>query len=319
MDWSNLQRDYERLGSFTAVAEEYGVSKSWVSQKVKEQGWHAKDWSELPALYESGMTYEQLAERYDCSIGTIGNQLRKMGVTPEHRGMTGKTWSAEHRARFMQAIEESSTYRTWTPERRAAHRAATTDNPEWRAKNADHLRNTRGTRRPSVNPPSEMKLHEALKRARLSFETQASLLNRYCADALLHQAPIVIEVDGWSHKLRADSDRQRDAAVTAAGYRVFRFTNEQVSADADGCVRQVATNCRLAPEDEPVAIIRDYRTGMVREGNPNWDGGRLETRTCENCGTEFEAAPRNGGKPARFCKYECYWDWMRGRPRDQRV
>jgi hypothetical protein len=48
MDWSNLQKDYERLGSFAAVAEEYGVSRSWISQKVKEQGWHQKDWSQLP-------------------------------------------------------------------------------------------------------------------------------------------------------------------------------------------------------------------------------------------------------------------------------
>jgi hypothetical protein len=82
MDWSNLQKDYERLSSFTAVAKEYRVSKSWVSQKVKDQGWNAKDWSGLPALYEGGMTYGELAEHYDCSMSTVGNVLRRMGITP---------------------------------------------------------------------------------------------------------------------------------------------------------------------------------------------------------------------------------------------
>jgi very-short-patch-repair endonuclease len=319
MDWSNLQKDYERLGSFAAVADEYGVSRSAVSQQVTKQGWHRKDWSKLPEMYAGGMTYEELAAHFGCkSLSTIGNRLRAMGVEPEHRGMTGRTWSDEHRANFMEAVEKSAVYRTWTPKRQAAHRAATTDNPEWRAKNAAHLEATRGTRRPSVNPPSEVALQEALKRARLSFETQASLLNRYCADALLHQAPVVIEVDGWSHKLKGDADRQRDAAVIAAGFQVFRFTNEAMNASPDDCVRRVMEACRLSPEADPVAIIRDHRTGMIREGNPNWDGGRLETRTCEYCGTGFEAKPRNGGRPARFCKYECYWDWMRGRPRDQR-
>ena len=319
MDWSNLQKDYERLGSFAAVAEEYGVSRSWISQKVKEQGWHQKDWSQLPALYQSGMTYEQLAERYDCSLSTIGNRLRSMGIQPEHRGMRGKTWTADHRANFMASIEQSDAQHNWSDERRANHRAATTDNPEWRAENEEHLRRTRQTRRPSTNSPSEIKFQQALIDARLSFETQAPLLNRYNADVLLHQAPIIIEVDGWSHKFRKDSDARRDAALTRAGYQIFRFTNDQVDSDAAGCVRQVMEKCGLQPEADPVAIIRDRRTGMIREENPNWGGGPdLHDRICENCGEHFLAATRNGGKEARFCKYDCYWEWMRGRPRDER-
>ena len=37
MDWSNLKADYERLGSYTAVAAEYGVSKGYVAQQAKKQ------------------------------------------------------------------------------------------------------------------------------------------------------------------------------------------------------------------------------------------------------------------------------------------
>jgi hypothetical protein len=74
VDWSNLKADYERLGSYSAVAAEYGVSKGYVAQQAKKQGINPKpegrslpiDWSDLPGLYAGGMTYEQLAEHYGC-------------------------------------------------------------------------------------------------------------------------------------------------------------------------------------------------------------------------------------------------------------
>ena len=42
MDWSNLQQDYERLGSFKAVAAEYRVAPETVSRKAKELGVSSK-------------------------------------------------------------------------------------------------------------------------------------------------------------------------------------------------------------------------------------------------------------------------------------
>ena len=81
MDWSNLKADYERLGSYAAVAAEYGVSKGYVAQHAKKQGINPKpegrslkiDWSELPELYASGMTYDQLTAHYGCSVHAIQN------------------------------------------------------------------------------------------------------------------------------------------------------------------------------------------------------------------------------------------------------
>jgi hypothetical protein len=62
VDWNNLKADYERLGSYSAVAAEYGVSKAYVAQQAKKQGINPKpegrslllDWSDLPGLYASG-------------------------------------------------------------------------------------------------------------------------------------------------------------------------------------------------------------------------------------------------------------------------
>ena len=123
MDWSNLKADYERLGSYCAVAAEYGVSKGYVAQQAKKQGINPKpegrsleiDWSDLQALYASGMTYEQLAAHYGCSVHAVQNAMKRLGVTPRPTGLP-------------EGYE-------WTDERRAAHRAAV-DRPEWRAKNA---------------------------------------------------------------------------------------------------------------------------------------------------------------------------------------
>ena len=240
MDWSNLQKDYERLGSFTAVAKEYGVSKSLVSQKVKEQGWKPKtDWGDLATLYASGMTMEQLAEHYGCSLSNIAYRMKVMKIPARKGGTTGYKWSAERRASHEAAVE----------------RGAFKNKP----KRSEHF--SRLGRQPKLNSPSEQLLHQALSSARLSFETQPQVLGRYFPDVLLHQQPVIIEADSWGHamKARRKRDETRDAELAAGGYRVFRFTNEQIDTGADGCVQQVISACGLTPEAKPVAIIREHR------------------------------------------------------------
>ena len=59
---------------------------------------------------------------------------------------------------------------------------------------------------------------------------QRPMLN-YIVDFELRDAKIVVEIDGDSHYLEEASrtkDAQRDAALAEYGYKVVRFTNEQV-------------------------------------------------------------------------------------------
>ena len=59
---------------------------------------------------------------------------------------------------------------------------------------------------------------------------------------------LVIELDGWeTHRTRAafKSDRRKDAALTSAGYRVMRFTYEDVVHEPDTVV------ARLTPRSAP--------------------------------------------------------------------
>lgn len=299
VDWSNLKADYERLGTYAAVAAEYGVSTAYVAQKAKKQGINPKpegrslkiDWSGLPALYESGMTYDQLAAHYGCSVHAIQNAMKRLGVTARPPGLPAGY--------------------EWTEERREAHHIAT-HTPEFRAKSRENLlARLPSMRGPSANSPLEKLLQAALMKAGFSFSTQRVLLGRYCVDILLQQAPVILEADGALHYLRKEQDAERDAALAEAGYRVFRFVGSQINRGADACVAEVAEACGLTPDTDPVA---DIRTGMMGPENPNWGGG-LVTVTCEQCGQEStRTANRVDAKKKMFCNSRCYGDWLKDHP-----
>ena len=300
MDWSNLKADYERLGSYSAVAAEYGVSKPYVAQQAKKQGINPKpegrslkiDWSELPALYASGMTYDQLTTHYGCSVHAVQNAMKRLGVTPRPTGLP-------------EGYE-------WTDERRAAHRVAV-DRPEWRAKMRENLlKRLPEMRGPSANSPLEKLLQAALLKSGISYSTQRVLLGRYCVDILIDQAPVIIEADGAFHNLRKKQDADRDAALIKAGYRVFRFTGAPINRDAMGCVAEVVAAAGLTPDTNPVA---DIRTGMMGPENPNWNGGP-RTVLCAYCGAETKRNAFRTAVKRAFCNQQCYGAWMHEHPEE---
>lgn len=244
-DWTNLQQDYERLGSFKAVAAEYGVAPETVSRKAKLLGVRSQrrarqdvDRDEVRRLYEAGATAAELAERFKSSLSTVYSWLWASGVEMRPSGPRDFKWGPEHYAKREAAV------------RRGAYKGIQRERFRWL-----------GSQAPKLNSPQEKLFQQALIRARLSFETQSQELGRYFPDIKLHQMPILIEIDSWGHQMPrvVEFDRRRDAALTAAGYRVVRFMNEQVEADADKLVAQLMETFGLIPEENPVAIIRDKR------------------------------------------------------------
>lgn len=88
---------------------------------------------------------------------------------------------------------------------------------------------------------------EALARAGLVFERQVKIL-RWTVDFLVPASRTVVEADGdyWHSKpSRAEADRKRDAAMTAAGYSVIRI-RESVAAKGMGAVMEALST--LAPK-----------------------------------------------------------------------
>ncbi len=63
-----------------------------------------------------------------------------------------------------------------------------------------------------------------------------ALIEGYEVDAVWRSQRIAVELDGWTdHQTRRafEKDRERDAALTAAGWRVVRFTHDQVTRRPD--------------------------------------------------------------------------------------
>ena len=228
---------------------------------------------------------------YRRSKDTVRKVLRNAGVPLRPRGYPKGT--------------------EWHPEWREAHKKGT-GTPEFAEKSRKALLGRLPSMRgPATNTAIEQRMHDALKKAGLGFTSQSLLLDRYLVDIEIHQAPIVIEADGSQHTLRIQKakDAERDAVLTAAGYRVFRFTGSKINADAAQCVKHVIDACGLVPDEAPVYDIRTRFAGPL---HPLWKGGEREF-TCEHCGTVFMAKPSQRKAPRIYCGSKCYGDALRGR------
>jgi very-short-patch-repair endonuclease len=70
---------------------------------------------------------------------------------------------------------------------------------------------------------------------RLGFRRQSPMGN-YVADFVAHSCKLVVEVDGESHDFeeRIRHDEERDRWFMSRGYRVLRFTNDDVMRNLEG-------------------------------------------------------------------------------------
>ncbi|WP_244486121.1 endonuclease domain-containing protein [Bradyrhizobium viridifuturi] len=77
--------------------------------------------------------------------------------------------------------------------------------------------------------------------AGLNFRRQAPSGN-YIADFVAHARKLVVEVDGESHDFeeRICHDERRDAWLKSRGYRVLRFTNDDVMKNLEGVALSIA-------------------------------------------------------------------------------
>ena len=82
---------------------------------------------------------------------------------------------------------------------------------------------------------------KAHRLARLGFRRQVPIGN-YIADFVEHSHKLVVELDGESHDFasRIAHDAERDRWFKARGYRVLRFTNDDVLKSLEGVVVSIA-------------------------------------------------------------------------------
>ena len=115
----------------------------------------------------------------------------------------------------------------------------------------------------------EQALWRVLRRLKLHARRQAPI-GRYVADFAIHEAGLVIEVDGgWHDEPEAQMrDAIRAEWLRSQGYRVLRFRNQQVLDDVEGVVE---------------AILNSLP--------PRWGKGRDGGGGSEVSGKTMEAAP----------------------------
>ncbi|MGY4476024.1 endonuclease domain-containing protein [Bradyrhizobium sp. USDA 3364] len=99
--------------------------------------------------------------------------------------------------------------------------------------------------------------------AGLNFRRQVPIGN-YVADFVAHACKLVVEIDGESHDFeeRIHHDERRDAWLKSRGYRVLRFTNDDVLKNLEGVVLSIA---EAAEQAAPLSLTLPRKGG----GNPS--------------------------------------------------
>jgi very-short-patch-repair endonuclease len=101
--------------------------------------------------------------------------------------------------------------------------------------------------------PTEKLLWSKLCRGQVDgnrFTTQFQI-GEYYGDVVCRTKKLVVEVDGWSHDVRQGYDARRDDYMQSMGYRVLRFTNEDVMTNLEGVVTTIALALTHSPSPNP--------------------------------------------------------------------
>ena len=94
--------------------------------------------------------------------------------------------------------------------------------------------------------PLEKILWKHLKANRLNglhFRRQ-QIIHGYFVDFYCHQHELIVEVDGGVHETQKEYDAEREAYLRALGFRIIRFTNEEVEKDLKSVLRKLIEACR---------------------------------------------------------------------------
>jgi very-short-patch-repair endonuclease len=88
---------------------------------------------------------------------------------------------------------------------------------------------------------AEKRLWQQLRRKRIGsrrFRRQYRL-GRYIVDFVCLSVRLIVEIDGSSHEVTAGRDEIRTRWLIAQGFRVIRFSNEDVLFNLDSVVRTI--------------------------------------------------------------------------------
>jgi very-short-patch-repair endonuclease len=77
----------------------------------------------------------------------------------------------------------------------------------------------------------------------LHFRRQ-QIIHGYFADFYCHQHELIVELDGRIHELQKEYDAEREEYLIAIGFRIIRFTNEQINENLKGVLQKIVDTCK---------------------------------------------------------------------------
>ena len=100
-------------------------------------------------------------------------------------------------------------------------------------------------------------------------------IGSYIVDFVCFAAKLVIELDGESHDFddRQLADQRRDAFLASEGFRVLRFTNEQVMSNLEGVVEAIREATSAGASGSPPSL------SLPHKGGGNGEDGASITET----------------------------------------
>ena len=125
--------------------------------------------------------------------------------------------------------------------------------------------------------PFETKLWLGLRAKRFGGANfrQQKVIGRYIVDfACRVPCKLVVEVDGDTHGDRADYDQRRTAFLESQGYRVLRFTNDDVGQNFEGLMMTILNALPLSPLASRVALSPEGARGLCGQGSVPDPAGR---------------------------------------------
>ena len=94
--------------------------------------------------------------------------------------------------------------------------------------------------------PAEKILWKHLKANRLNglhFRRQ-QVVHGYFPDFYCHQHELIVEVDGDIHDLQQEYDAEREEYLESLGFRIIRFTNEEITKNLKGVLQRIVDECK---------------------------------------------------------------------------
>ena len=102
-------------------------------------------------------------------------------------------------------------------------------------------------------------------------------IGNYVADFVCFSSGLIIEIDGESQDFqeRQKADQRRDAFFAAQGFRVLRFTDEQVMSNLEGVVEAIREAASAGARGSPPSLPLPHKGG----GNTKTDQSNSTDKT----------------------------------------